>query len=223
VKNCFQSLCFQFNVYRYSAGHLFDTEGWDLAVGALAGVMHDTLPDVRTLVVGAGGGAEGESPASSAFANSGGGRMTVEMEAAMILGSHPSTWLRASREALVYAATQRLLIQAAAELYFRHCARLGSDGLATLISALEASATHAGDIDADAELCRRLCRATAAAAAAVAEQPSLAEASGSSGSVRGLPDPPLIAMEVEASQAALAVLLHLHTAVGMYKWNPVDP
>ena len=41
-----------------SAGHLFDAEAWQLAVGALAGVMKDTLPDVRVLVVGPGRGAE---------------------------------------------------------------------------------------------------------------------------------------------------------------------
>ena len=72
------------------------------------------------------------------------------MEAASLLGSLPSTWLRMSREARVYAATQRLLVQAAAELYFRHGPRLGPEGLRLLSAALERSAEHAADIDADA-------------------------------------------------------------------------
>jgi brefeldin A-inhibited guanine nucleotide-exchange protein len=100
--------------------------------------------------------------------------------------------------------------------------------LETLTSALERCAAHAADVNGDAELCRRLARATAAAATAVAERPSLLDAVGSYGgsgsgsgvtgrgggvgAFRFLPDPPLVALEVEASQAALAVLLHLHTA-----------
>ena len=88
--------------------------------------------------------------------------------------------------------------------------------LETLTGALERCAAHSCAIDGDVELCRRLCRATAAAATAAAERPSLLEgvvkSMGKGASFRFLPDPPLVALEVEASQAALAVLLHLHTA-----------
>ena len=88
--------------------------------------------------------------------------------------------------------------------------------LETLTGALARCAAHSCAIDGDVELCRRLCRATAAAATAAAERPSLLEgvvkSMGKGASFRFLPDPPLVALEVEASQAALAVLLHLHTA-----------
>ena len=119
-------------------------------------------------------------------------------------------------------------MSAAAEAYFRHGRRMSAGRLETLTRALERCAAHAADVNGDGELCGRLARATAAAATAVAERPSLLDAVGSYGShgsgsgstgrgggvgaFRFLPDPPLVALEVEASQAALAVLLHLHTA-----------
>lgn len=195
-----------------SAGHLFDADAWDLAVGALARVTRETLPDVRALVAGANDSYVDNATAGNGIGHDGG--ITAETAAALLLGCHPSTWLRATREATALAVTQRLLVQATAELYFRHGDRLSGDSLDTLVGTLEVAASHAADVDADADLCRRLCRATAAAAAAVAEQPSLVDGSnpgGGGGRARFLPDPPLITMEVEASQASLAVLLHLHT------------
>ena len=50
--------------------------------------------------------------------------MTAEMEAAVVLGTHPGAWLQSSGECVCYASTQRLLVSAAAEAYFRHGRRM---------------------------------------------------------------------------------------------------
>ena len=166
-----------------TAGHLFDERAWRLAVGALAGTMRRTLPDLAAL-------------ADLAPGDEGGGEVGVDARAAVW-----SVWWRAAREVTTRAATQRLLIQAAAELYFRHGARLDAEALGAVCGALEASAAHAAKINADVELRARLRRAGTLAIAATGLDVSTAP-----------PDPPLTAMEVEARRAALAVLLHLHTA-----------
>ena len=217
------------------AGHAFDEDAWRIAIDALAEAMTRTLPDVRSLVKDDVSG-DLVSNASNGVAV----EMTAEMEAAVVLGTHPGAWLRSSGECVCYASTQRLLVSAAAEAYFRHGRRMTAVSLfnpnhrtcvcairmtscfvsqallETLTGALERCAAHSCAIDGDVELCRRLCRATAAAATAAAERPSLLEgvvkSMGKGASFRFLPDPPLVALEVEASQAALAVLLHLHTA-----------
>ena len=204
------------------AGHGFDENAWTIAVDALADAMTKTTPDVRGLVKENASG-DVVSSASNGVAV----EMTAEMEASVVLGTYPSAWLRASGTCACHASTQRLLVSAAAEAYFRHGRRMSAGRLETLTRALERCAAHAADVNGDAELCGRLARATAAAATAVAERPSLLEGvasrgggsgsgatggGGGGGAFRFLPDPPLVALEVEASQAALAVLLHLHTA-----------
>lgn len=205
------------------AGHRFDENAWTIAIDALADAMNKTAPDAKGLVKENASGDMVPSASNGVKVE-----MTAEMEAAVVLGTHPSAWLRASGTCACHASTQRLLVSAAAEAYFRHGRRMSAGRLETLTSALERCAAHAADVNGDGELCGRLARATAAAATAVAERPSLLDAVGSYGShgsgsgstgrgggvgaFRFLPDPPLVALEVEASQAALAVLLHLHTA-----------
>ena len=166
-----------------TAGHLFDERAWRPPSAPSPGrcdALFRISPRSPT-----------SRPATRAAA-----RWGVDARAAVW-----SVWWRAAREVTTRAATQRLLIQAAAELYFRHGARLDAEALGAVCGALEASAAHAAKINADVELRARLRRAGTLAIAATGLDVSTAP-----------PDPPLTAMEVEARRAALAVLLHLHTA-----------
>ena len=150
------------------AGHMFDENAWTIAIDALADAMNKTTPDVKGLVKEYASGDVVSSASNGVKVE-----MTAEMEAAVVLGTHPSAWLRASGTCACHASTQRLLVSAAAEAYFRHGRRMSAGRLETLTSALERCAAHAADVNGDAELCGRLARATAAAATAVAERPSL--------------------------------------------------
>ena len=111
------------------AGHGFDENAWTIAVDALADAMTKT-PDVRGLVKENASG-DVVSSASNGVAV----EMTAEMEASVVLGTYPSAWLRASGTCACHASTQRLLVSAAAEAYFRHGRRMSAGRLETLTRA----------------------------------------------------------------------------------------
>ena len=102
--------------------------------------------------------------------------MTAEMEAAVVLGTHPSAWLRASGTCACHASTQRLLVSAAAEgvLSARSADERGEVGDADVSAGTMRRARRGRQRRRG--LCGRLARATAAAATAVAERPSLLDA-----------------------------------------------
>ena len=106
---------------------------------------------------------------------------------------------RRMAEVKVRASTQLLLAQACGEVYAAHArTRLPIAAAITLLDVLQSIAQHATRVDADVGLRHSL---------------SVAQAADGVGGDRGIVDPPLLRLEVEAAQAYLSVLLTL-TAVG---------
>ena len=207
------------------AGHRFDENAWTIAIDALADAMNKTAPDAKGLVKENAASGDMVPSASNGVKV----EMTAEMEAAVVLGTHPSAWLRASGTCACHASTQRLLVSAAAEAYFRHGRRMSAGRLETLTRQRWNDAPRTPRTSTATASCadgwrgRRRRRRRRSPSARPSWTPSVHTGSHGSGSgstgrgggvgaFRFLPDPPLVALEVEASQAALAVLLHLHTA-----------
>ena len=101
-------------------------------------------------------------------------------------------------ELKIHASTQLLLAQACGEVYAAHSRTLPTAAAVSLLDVLQRISEHATRVDADAGLRYSL---------------SMAQAADGVPADRAVPDPPLLHLEVESSQAYLSVLLTI-TVVG---------
>ena len=197
------------------AGHLFDDAAWGAATDAVARLAAATAPDAAGLIAAEEKAAEEEEEATKAN-RSGSEAGTAGTEGGAAVAAAVAARDAKRREVAAHASTQRLLVQATAEVYFRHGARLGERSVEAACATLEDVA--GGAAVAGAALERR--EAKAAARRRESEKTRAAggderDATAMTASTPWTPSTParcLLEVEVEASRAALAVLLHLHTA-----------
>uniref|UniRef100_A0A061RZG9 Brefeldin a-inhibited guanine nucleotide-exchange protein 2-like n=1 Tax=Tetraselmis sp. GSL018 TaxID=582737 RepID=A0A061RZG9_9CHLO len=174
------------------AGPIMSDAHWLQTMQAVRSSAVDTMPQVADLVW-------------VSHASSGDGDGSAEIEAigdAFLLRDWSLSEGVGSRrlsEMHCRAAVQLLLVQAAGEVYARHCRCLPSAAVVVILDVLRGISSHARAVDADLELRRAL--ANKQAADGVAEH-------------RCLPDPPLMKLESEASHSYLSVLLHISMAPG---------
>jgi len=174
-------------------GPLMSSQHWVLTMQLLRSSATDTMPQVADLVW-----QQSDPPHDL--------EGSQEYEEAPASPPAPRTWslgegLGARRLAEVHcrASVQLLLVQAAGEVYARHCRRLPGSAVVILLDVLRGISTHARVVDGDMEVRRAL--ANKQAADGVPDH-------------RAIPDPPLMKLESEASHSYLSVLLHINMAPG---------
>ncbi|PSC72251.1 brefeldin A-inhibited guanine nucleotide-exchange 2-like [Micractinium conductrix] len=204
------------------AGSQMDEPTWMMMLGALSTAAGDTMPNVSDLIQhrmsrrtndtdeyspsaagnGSSGGEEGGEPtlrehfgvqSPPAGATAGAGRAALDRRPTLFsLGAGAGQ--RRLADVHVRAAIQLLLVQACSEVYGQHSRIMPAAAAVLLLDTLKAIASHAASVDADGGLCHSLL---------------LAQAADKVAPERVLPDPPLLRLEAEASQAYLSVLLHV--------------